>query len=162
MSEWERERQIDTATPSPSRSKNPLRHGWPTPRQAMGGAGEPKRIRKRPPKPDPAWKRLANHFALSWDNAQLDAPHLKGIRGLESLNQARTYIDAHFSNRTEDEVRQMIDEFVAAAKQGIITIKPGQSAWMRFTGKWGRQQHVETNDDPYAEARRRVAEGKSG
>jgi len=97
-----------------------------------------RRSRRRQPAPAPRWRRLAEYFVARWEQAVLERPELREVRCLETLNHCRTYIQAHFELRTEAEVRRHIDRFVAAVASGELAIKPGQSAWMRFTGAWGR------------------------
>ena len=108
-----------------------------------------RRKTKRAPKPPPEWKRLGDYFAVLWQQMQQTTGQHKDTRGLESYRQVRTYVAAHFADRSELEIRKLMEEFVVAVSKYDITIKPGQSAWMCFTGAWGRQRHVEV-DDPYA------------
>jgi hypothetical protein len=105
-----------------------------------------RRRKKRPPKPPPESRRLAEYFAVIWQQMQLDTGRYKDTRGLESIGQAKTYIEAHFKDRSELEVRKMMEEFVIAVSKRRITVKQGQSAWMCFTGAWGRERHVPTSN----------------
>jgi hypothetical protein len=161
MREWEDERSRDVGPPAapPLRSKQRRR---PAASDIVGDIDSRRRRKKRPPKPPPEWRRLADYFAVIWEQMQLTTGQYKTTRGLESYGQAKTYIEAHFANKTELEVRQMMNEFVIAVSQGHITLKPKQSAWMRFTGAWGREQQPQQEEDIYADLRKRLAEGKSG
>ena len=155
MRDWddERSRQVGAESRPRLPKHPPRRRGDPD--AIVSTIDSRQRKTKRAPKPPPQWRRLAEYFAVIWQQAQLESPRLKDIRCLESLNQARTYIEAHFGSKSELEVRQMMNEFVTSVSRGYVTIKPGQSAWMCFTGAWGRQRHVEAGD-PYAAYRKEV------
>ena len=43
---------------------------------------------------------------------------------------------------TEDEVRTYIDQFIEAIRRSMVQVKANQSAFMRFTGWWGREGKV--------------------
>ena len=47
---------------------------------------------------------------------------------------------------TEDEVRAFIDQFMEAVHRGRAMIKANQSAFMAFTGWWGRAGKVYRHD----------------
>lgn len=148
MREYEEERSRDVGPPAapPLRSKQRRR---PAASEIVGDIDSQRRRKKRPPKPPPQSRRLAEYFAVIWQQMQMETGRHKDTRGLESIGQAKTYIEAHFKDRSELEVRQMMNEFVIAVRKRHITVKPGQSAWMCFTGAWGRQRHVQVAD-PYA------------
>ena len=155
MSEWGAiGRQVGT-NPTPAKSKIPSQRVYPTAGAVVTPLDSRQRLTKREPAPPPRWRQLAGYFAVLWEQAQMEAPFLKGIRGCENYKMMRPYIEAHFANRPDLEVRRMMEEFATAAMQGIVTIKPGQSAWLRFTGWWGRQQYVEVGD-PYEEYRKKA------
>jgi hypothetical protein len=146
MREWTDEHSRDVgapAAPSLRRAKRPLRAN---PDEIVSQIDSKRRRKKRAPKPPPKERRMAEYFAVCWEQMQVDSGLHKDRRGLESLGQAATYINAHFKERTELEIRTMMEEFVHAVRQGHITLKKGQSGWMCFTGAWGRQRHVDTGD----------------
>jgi hypothetical protein len=153
MRGWDEDRSRDVGPPAapPLRSKQRRR---PAASDIVGDIDSQRRKRKRPPAPPPQARRLAEYFAVIWEQMQLTTGLHKNTRGLESIGQAQTYINAHFKTKTELEVRQMMNEFVVAVSKGHITLKKGQSAWMCFTGAWGRDRHVEVAD-PYAAYRSR-------
>jgi len=145
MREYEDERSRDVGPPAapPLRSKRRVR---PAASDIVSDIDSQRRKRKRPPAQPPQARRLAEYFAVIWEQMQLTTGMHKHTRGLESIGQAQTYINAHFKNRTELEVRQMMNEFVMAVSQGHITLKAKQSGWMCFTGAWGRDRHIDTGD----------------
>jgi len=146
MREWQEERSRDVTIPAApefqQRSKHPVR---PDPDALVEKHGK-KRGSKRPPKPPPKWRKITTHFLSAWLEMTIDTGRHKDTRAIESVNQCRTYIEAHFKERSELEVCQMIDEFVTGVSKGHITLKPTQSAWMCFTGAWGRGKRVDTGD----------------
>ena len=146
MAEWndEKSRQVGT---SAAKEQHPSK--WasrPAASDIVSDIDSQRRKRKRPPAQPPQARRLAEYFAVIWEQMQLTTGMHKHTRGLESIGQAQTYINAHFKNRTELEVRQMMNEFVMAVSQGHITLKAKQSGWMCFTGAWGRDRHIDTGD----------------
>jgi len=145
MRGWDEERSRDVGPPAapPLRSKRRVR---PAASDIVSDIDSQRRKRKRPPAQPPQARRLAEYFAVIWEQMQLTTGMHKHTRGLESIGQAQTYINAHFKNRTELEVRQMMNEFVMAVSQGHITLKAKQSGWMCFTGAWGRDRHIDTGD----------------
>lgn len=147
MADWDdRERDVGSSAASfLRRSKRPVRRDA-DPDAIVSQIDSKQRKRKRAPKPPPEWRRLTEYFVVIWEQMQLTSGRHRTARPIESLNQCRTYIEAHFQNKTELEVRQMMNEFVIAVSKGHITLKPGQSAWMCFTGAWGRERHVDTGD----------------
>jgi hypothetical protein len=101
---------------------------------------------KRPPKatdPDPG-RRLANYFADRWLSLVDELPQFDSIRLWESKGAVTGYVNAVFLRPeagraySYDEVTDYFDGFVAAVRSERVLIKSGQSAWMRFTGWWGR------------------------
>ena len=152
MRDWDDERSRDVGPPAapPLRSKRRVR---PAASEIVSDIDSQRRKRKRPPKPPPQSRRLAEYFAVIWQQMQMETGRHKDTRGLESIGQAKVYIEAHFKDRTELEVRKMMEEFVIAVRKRDVTIKSGQSGWMCFTGAWGRQRHVVTGD-PYAAYRK--------
>jgi hypothetical protein len=87
---------------------------------------------------------MTNHFADRWTAMVSDHPTFNRLRPWESKGATTGYLNKVFfkpeSGRkyTEDEVRSYIDRFVDAVRTGWTTVKPSQSAFMRFTGWWGR------------------------
>jgi hypothetical protein len=148
MAEWNEEKSRDVGTPVPALRKSK----WAARAAAdeiVTGIDSKRRGKKRPKRPPPEWRRLADYFVVCWEQMQMDTGQHKDTRPLETLGHCKSYILAHFQNSTELEVRKMMEEFVIAVSKRDIMVKPGQSAWMCFTGAWGRQRHVETGD-PYA------------
>jgi hypothetical protein len=95
---------------------------------------------------DPS-RRLANHFLNEWENrVAQEVPRLRNVRPAESIKSIVGYIRTTFlapaAGRvyTEEEVRSYIDGFIEAVRRSAVTIKPTQSAFMRFTGWWGRSR----------------------
>ena len=129
-----------------------------------------RRATKRPPsrQPDPA-RRLANHFLNEWENrVALEIPRLRKIRPAESIQQMTGYIRATFlipaAGRvyTEDEVRNYIDQFIEAIRRSSVAVKENQSAFMRFTGWWGREgkvHRIQPNAREYFERERLTGQG---
>jgi hypothetical protein len=159
MNDWrdrDDERQIGAPT-APALSRRSKRAPRPDPDKILIPIDSKKRARKRKPKPPPEWWRLVEYFVVVWQQMVLDHPQWKDVRPLESygesekelraaLGHAHSYIESHFANKTELEIRQMMNEFVIAVSKRDVTVKPGQSAWMCFTGAWGRQRRVITGD----------------
>ena len=164
MREWQEDhgRQVG---PEPKPSLRPAKRApRQKPDEIVGALDSGKRVKKRPKAPPPESRQLAEYFAVIWEQMQQTHGLHKDTRGLESYGQAKTYIEAHFKNRTGLEIRQMMNEFVTGVSNGTITLKPKQSGWMCFTGAWGRtsQGVAAAEDDVYAELRQRRAEGKGG
>ena len=113
------------------------------------GAGTRRAI-KRPRAKDPdVSRRTTNYFLDQWEQRVIqEIPRLQNVRPHESLKQSMAYLNATFFRPsagrvyTEDEVRSYIDAFVASVRKSQTTIKQGQSAFMRFTGWWGRERDV--------------------
>lgn len=104
------------------------------------------RVIKRVPRSqdrDPA-RRLAGYFKEQWDILCEDRPRLREGRDVDSIKEATGYIRSTFLRPaegrvyTEEEVRGFIDDFMTSIRRGTL-IKPGQSAWKKFTGAWGRR-----------------------
>jgi hypothetical protein len=72
--------------------------------------------------------------------------HLRAVRAADTLGHFQRYLNAHFygqdclTPKTEAEVATLIAQFCTDVYRGAVRIKDGQSAWMAFTGAWGRQQ----------------------
>jgi len=114
--------------------------------KAIAAAAGSKRIvkRSRSKDPDPS-RRLANLFADEWAKVMEENFDLHGsTRTWESKQMATGYLNKTFlrpeSGRvyTEAEVRKLIEQFMEDARTGHAVAKAGQSAFMRFTGWWGR------------------------
>jgi hypothetical protein len=144
MREWEDDRARDVGAPAapPLRSKQRRR---PAASDIVSDIDSRRRKTKSAPKPPPDWVRLGDYFNVLWQQMQMNGHH-KNTRGLENYRMVRTYIRKHFANKTELEIRKLMEEFVIAVSNGTITLKPGQSGWMCFTGAWGRARHVDTGD----------------
>ena len=153
MREWQEDRSRDVGeTPAAPAfvSKRKV-----MPRPDPDDLGTNRRQPKKPKKPAPEWKRLADYFEVLWQMMQLDTGRHKNTRGIENYRMVRTYCAAHFANLSEQEIRKLMEEFVVAVSKRTITVKPGQSGWMCFTGAWGRDRHVQTGDR-YAAYRKEV------
>jgi hypothetical protein len=101
----------------------------------------------RPPKSQ-AWRRCATRFLGEWDEMVVNTPaghHLRSVRPAESIGHFKNYLNAHFfgpealTPKDEAAVEQLITDFMSQAARGRIKFKSGQSAWMAFTGTWGRE-----------------------
>lgn len=106
-----------------------------------------------PNRAQPAWRRLAEHFAVGWmEMIETTAPddRLRKVRPLDSLRHCQRYLTAHFlgpqalTPKTPDEIAWMMLSFHSDVYRGHVRIKDGQSAWMAFTGAWGRPAKVRT------------------
>jgi hypothetical protein len=152
MRDWDEERSRDVGPPAapPLRSKHRVR---PAASDIVSDIDSKRRKRKRPKAPPPRSRQLAEYFAVIWEQMRQETGRHKNTRGLESIGQAQTYINAHFKERTDLEVRKMMEEFVISVRKRDVMVKEGQSAWMCFTGAWGRDRHVVTSD-PYAAYRK--------
>jgi hypothetical protein len=82
-----------------------------------------------------------------WDEMVTNTPRtdaLRSVRVADTLGHFQQYLNAHFygkdalTPKSEDEVEALIANFVADVARRQIKIKDGQSAWMAFTGAWGR------------------------
>jgi hypothetical protein len=79
--------------------------------------------------------------------------HLRAVRAAETLGHFQRYLNATFygqeasSPKTEAEVADLIAEFMTNVFRGQVTIKEGQSAWMCFTGAWGRNKRRGFHDN---------------
>jgi len=145
----EPERDVSaTADKAPAPSKRPVRPSRPPADEVVEGIDSGRRATVTPITglAKTRERRLSNFFAGCWEQMCLDQPEFRQIRCLETHGEAKTYIKTHFEGRTELEVRQMMREFVIAVSKRDITIKPGQSAWKKFTGSWGRQRRVVMGD----------------
>ena len=114
--------------------------------EEIAAAAGDRRATKRPlaRDPDPS-RRLTNHFLQEWENkVAMEIPRLRNIRPAESISATNGYIRSTFLHPkagrvyTEAEVREFIDQFIESVRRSQTTIKPNQSAFMRFTGWWGR------------------------
>jgi hypothetical protein len=147
----EPERDVTPADEPPGPSKHPVRPTPPTAKEAIGETDSGRRAEVHDlhgPAKTPE-RRLSNFFKGCWEQMCMEQPEFREIRCLETHAEAKTYIKTHLDTFSELEVRQMMREFIIAVSKRDITIKPGQSAWKRFTGAWGRQRRV-TTGDPYA------------
>ena len=118
----------------------------PAPRKSAASLltpGSDRRGTKRV-RPKERWQVLAEYFADGWRDLQAhrDNRDLRDVRDVESKGQCKSYINAHFADRTDDEVRSMMDEFFRLVSQRQVLIKNGQSAWLCFTGAWGRKRSM--------------------
>lgn len=133
------------AMPDPDSNLAEVR-GSLTASEAINAANSRGRITRRPraKDPDPA-RRLCGYFIDQWEDVVLMAPGMAGVRGIESRGSMTGYIRRTFiapaegRSYSEDEVRAFIEEFMRAVVRRTVLVKPGQSAWMRFTGWWGRK-----------------------
>jgi hypothetical protein len=72
--------------------------------------------------------------------------YLRSVRVADTLGHFQRYLNATFygseaiSPKTEAEVADLIAEFMTNVFRGVVVIKEGQSAWMCFTGAWGRNK----------------------
>lgn len=102
----------------------------------------------RPPY-TPPWRSTAARFMTEWAamvESTTPGDHLRSVRVADTLGHFQRYLNAHFygkealTPKTEAEVAALISQFVDDAWRGRVKIKEGQSAWMAFTGFWGRRQ----------------------
>jgi len=107
--------------------------------------GASRRGQRRVPAKKQRWQVLAEYFSASWLDliAHPDNKDLREVRDVENQAQCRSYINARFAERSDTEVRAMIDEFMRAVSQRVVKIKSGQSAWLCFTGAWGRNRQAD-------------------
>ena len=117
--------------------------------EALAAANSHGYIRRRPRAKDPdASRRLVNYFLDRWEQINSD----QGLRAADTIGSTRGYIRSTFISPsagrkyTEDEVRAFIDQFMEAVHTGRAMIKPNQSAFMAFTGWWGRAGKVYRHD----------------
>ena len=94
--------------------------------------------------------------------------YLRSVRPAETLGHFQNYLQATFFGReattpkTEAEVADLIAEFMINVFRGQVRIKEGQSAWMCFTGAWGRNKrrgyhnNTEQVADEYVPPQRRA------
>ena len=122
---------------------------------------EPKE-RSVPGRREPPARRIVRYFEEAWATAVAARPEFAKIKALE-VGAAVGYVQTTFLRpasgkpRSEEEVEKMIDAFIAAVRMESARIKPGQSAWQRFTGWWGRQKSppgVHDYSDAYERYRR--------
>ena len=117
--------------------------------EIAAAAGDRRAVKKKLARdPDPA-RRLTNHFLTEWENrVAMEIPRLRNVRPAESISATVGYIRSTFLRPaagrvyTEAEVRTFIDQFILAVTTSSVQIKPNQSAFMRFTGWWGREGKV--------------------
>ena len=89
--------------------------------------------------PDQA-RRLRRYFLNAWEEFGV-----ADVRVSESTKEVTGYIRSTFLSPaagrkyTPDEVKVFIDEFMQLVYKQHLRMKPGQSAWRRFTGWWGRR-----------------------
>lgn len=109
----------------------------------------------KPPKSLP-WRSSASRFLTEWDimvTNTTPGDYLRSVRPAETMGHFRNYLNAAFfgpeasTPKTEAEVADLIVEFTANVFRGQVTIKDGQSAWMCFTGAWGRNRRSGFNDN---------------
>jgi hypothetical protein len=133
---------------------NSLGRGGRTPAEIIAPFGT-KRIRRRPPAKDsdPA-RRLTSYFLDRWLDVVMDRTDAYNrVRVVDALGQATGYFRTTFlqpsagRRYTEIEVRAMIDGFMQAVLLGEARIKDKQTAFMCFTGWWGRQPEVRYDPD---------------
>lgn len=116
-------------------------------------ANEAPKLMKRKPMTIRGAHGIVAYFDEQWWARVVHAyPHMRTVRVYESVPAAVSYIKTNFKHRSDSEIREIVDEFMAAAVRESAGIKPGQSAWLRFTGWWGRQprQGVTQNSDALA------------
>lgn len=152
----------EPSVPSPSVKKPTVRAGRSAARTSVGSVttGREKKTsseliadangtgykpkRQRSPDRDPG-RRCANYFADQWLALVEEFPEFNSTRPWESKPATTGYVNTVFlrpeSGRryTEVEVQAYIDGFIEGVRTGYTVIKNGQSAWMRFTGWWGRE-----------------------
>lgn len=116
--------------------------------EALAAASE-QYIRRRPRAKDPdASRRLVNYFLDQWEQINSD----RDCRPVDTIGAAVGYVRTTFISPsagrkyTEDEVRAFIDQFMEAVHRRTAMIKPNQSAFMAFTGWWGRAGKVYRHD----------------
>ena len=117
--------------------------------EALARANDSGHIRRRPRAKDPdASRRLVNYFLDRWEQTNSD----RDCRVADTIGSATGYVRSTFISPsagrkyTEDEVRAFIDQFMEAVHRRTVMIKPNQSAFMAFTGWWGRAGKVYRHD----------------
>lgn len=142
----DRERQVGEP-PSPPRPEK--RRRQPTVDEILpAGANRRQQPRKSKPVRVIPWAVATEHFCRTWQEMIETLPandRLRQVRPVETRGHCRSYFDSTFfgpkatTPKTTAEVCELIDQFVALALRGMIRFKPDQSAWMAFTGAWGRK-----------------------
>ena len=136
--------------------------------EIAAAAGE-RRVTKRPRQRDidPS-RRVANYFLDQWEQrVAMEIPALRKIRPAETIAQMTGYIRNTFlapaagRRHTEAEVCSYIDDFLTAVYTSSVIVKPKQSAFMRFTGWWGRTQPDEAKGSMREYFERRLTEQES-
>ena len=123
-------------------------------RQRIAAAAGAKRLAVRPRQSErsPA-QRTASHFATGWVTMVEENPEFRDIRPWESKGMTTGYLNSVFfypeAGRVyeEDEVRAFIEDFIEAVRTSRVQVKAGQSAFMRFTGWWGRSDWSSVKED---------------
>ena len=134
------------------------RGGNRTPEEIVAPFGTrriPSRRKSSRDDPSPA-RRLTSYFVDRWftEVAERSDRYAK-VRTMDGLGQSTGYFRTVFLQPkdgrtwTEDEVRSMIDDFMHAVLTGQARIKTGQSAFMCFTGWWGRRPVAQYDPDAY-------------
>jgi len=140
----ERARQVGEAPGPPRRSK------MARPKSADelvvdSGRRQP---RRQPKRSVVKWAVATEHFAQAWQAMIESLPandRLRQVRAMETRGHCRSYFDSQFfgpqalTPKPVEEVCALIDQFVALAARRSVKIKEDQSAWMCFTGAWGRK-----------------------
>ena len=120
----------------------PLRHGD----EGFEFEGGDRRIDVPPPSKrhlGPAG-RMTKYFHDQWAAMVEGRPEFNDTRPWESRMATAGYLNKVFfkpvsgKTYTEAEVKAYIDRFIEGVRTGYTIIKRGQSAFMRFTGWWGR------------------------
>jgi hypothetical protein len=87
-------------------------------------------------------------FVTGWDElvtSTAQGDYLRTVRVGDTLGHFQRYLNAHFfgkealTPKTVREVQVLIAAWLIEVARGRAKIKEGQSAWMAFTGAWGRR-----------------------
>ena len=136
MKPWsEPEREVGPPK-TPGRIKHASR-----PQAADLVTGSTRQVRRRQPEM-PKERAMVGYFQQAWDEmlaAKKDRTSLPE-RPLDSVGQCVTYMRAHFKDKTHQEIRRLIDQFMDGVRTSSIILKPTQTPWMAFTGHWGRHR----------------------
>ena len=121
--------------------------------QIAAAAGD-RRIERRPRQKEFNPSRLlANYFLDEWEGLCQEEPRLREFRPADSVGQMVGYFRSTFlapvAGRvyTPDEVRAYIDLFIDAVHRSEVQVKAKQTAFMRFTGWWGRSPEKKRDPD---------------
>jgi hypothetical protein len=103
------------------------------------------RGKRKTPARKERWQVLAEYFSHQWRDliAHPENRDLRDVRDVESKGQCKSYINSHFVNDSDEQVLARIDEFMRLVTQRHVRIKDGQSAWLAFTGAWGRKRTID-------------------